>query len=146
MSPAGARVGALLRWLPAIAVMVVIFALSSQSGLRVSDDADVDRPLRVVAHLLAYATLGALVVFALVGLERRPRVGDVLVAFAVAAIYGITDEIHQAFVPDRTGRLDDVLVDAIGAAIGVGVAALVLTVRARARERSSLRGEDQPDV
>ncbi len=39
------------RWLPAVAWMALIFALSAQSGLRVSDDASVDGPIRHVVHI-----------------------------------------------------------------------------------------------
>jgi len=36
-----------------------------------------------------------------------------------AALFGLSDEIHQAFVPFRTADPWDVLADAVGAAIGV---------------------------
>jgi VanZ family protein len=118
--------------LPAVAWMVVIFALSSISGLRVSDDAEVDRPFRVLAHLGSYALLAALVLYAVVGL-RRPRGAELLIAYAITVIYGLSDEIHQSFVPDRTGQVDDLAVDAIGGAIGIAVAYAVLAVLASRR-------------
>jgi len=37
-----------------------------------------------------------------------------------AALFGLSDEIHQSFVPFRTADAWDVLADAIGAALGVG--------------------------
>ena len=106
--------------------MAVIFVLSSQSGLRVSEDVAVDRPFRVTGHLLAYATLAALLLVAL-SWSRRPRLRDVLMAFGLAVAYALSDELHQSFVPDRAGRLDDVVTDMIGAAIGLAVAWLSLT-------------------
>jgi VanZ family protein len=117
---------ALLRWIPAIGVMAVIFMLSSISGLRVSDDADVDRPARVLGHLGSYALLGGLLLFAVAGFTR-PRAGHVLLAVALAILYGLTDELHQALVPERTGQIEDLLVDALGAGFGVGVAYVVLS-------------------
>jgi VanZ family protein len=106
--------------------MAVIFALSSISGLAVSDDVAVDRPLRVLAHLGTYALLAGLLLYALAGLRRPPAVHAVA-AWALAVLYGISDEFHQSFVPGRTGRLDDVVTDAIGATVGVVVAWLFLT-------------------
>ena len=38
-----------------------------------------------------------------------------LIAFALTTLYGMTDEIHQAFVPGRHSRVGDVLFDAAGA-------------------------------
>ena len=122
----------ILLWLPALLWMAVIFVLSSQSGLRVSDDTAVDRPLRTIAHLGSYALLAGLLLFAL---DRggRPTLKGVAVAFTVALLYGVSDEFHQSLVPDRTGRADDVLVDALGAVMGVTVAALILVSRSRLR-------------
>ena len=54
---------ALLRWLPALGWMAVIFVLSSISGLQVSDDAAVDKPFRIVAHLGSYALLAGLLLW-----------------------------------------------------------------------------------
>jgi len=123
-----------LYWLPAIVVMAAIFLLSSQSGLRVSEDAAVDKPFRITGHLLAYALLAALLLLALSG-GRRPRARDVLTAFGLTIAYALSDEWHQSFVPDRTGRLDDVATDAIGALAGLAVAWLILGLRASRHER-----------
>lgn len=116
------------RWLPALAWMAAIFMLSSQSGLRVSEDDAVDRPLRTLAHVVAYAALAGLLLAAISG-GRRPTIRDALLAIAIATLYGISDEIHQAFVPDRSGRLQDVLIDAAGAVIGAAAALLLLSRR-----------------
>lgn len=42
----------------------------------------------------------------------------VLLAIVTASAYGITDEMHQAFVPFRESGWQDWLADTIGAAIG----------------------------
>jgi VanZ family protein len=125
-----------LYWLPALAVMAGVFVLSSQSGLRVSEDVQVERPLRVSGHLIAYATLAGLLLFALAR-RRRPRWYQAAAGFILAVAYGATDELHQSFVPDRTGRVDDLLVDAIGALVGLSIAWLVLSTLARTREEDT---------
>ncbi len=118
----------LLYWLPALAWMALIFVLSSQSGLRVSEDAAVDKPFRITGHLLAFAGLAALLLFAL-SRGGRPRWHHVVIALGITVLYGVSDEWHQSFVPDRTGRVDDLVVDTIGATIGLAIAWVVLTVR-----------------
>ena len=128
-----------LSWVPAIAVMVVIFALSSQSGLKVSEDAAVDKPFRITGHLLAFGTLSAMFLLAL-SWDRRPRLRDAIAAFGLTVLYGVLDEWHQSFVPDRTGRLDDVVTDAIGALIGLVVAWVVLGVAAGRRSSGAAEG------
>jgi VanZ family protein len=42
----------------------------------------------------------------------------VLLAIMTASAYGVTDEMHQAFVPFRESGWEDWLADTIGAAIG----------------------------
>jgi len=116
----------LLRWLPAVAWMVVIFVLSSRSGLRLTEDAAVDKPFRIVAHLATFALLGALLLHALSG-RAAPTLRTALGAVALTLLYAISDELHQAFVPGRMGRAQDVGVDLVGAVIGVAIAAAVLT-------------------
>jgi len=131
------RFGAtVLRWLPAVAWMAVIFMLSSQSCLRVSDDVAVERPFRVLAHLGAYALLAGLLLFALCG-ANRPTVRAAAIAGAIAMIYALSDELHQSFVPDRTGRVDDLVVDGIGVIIGLAAGTVLLLSARRSRHRKA---------
>lgn len=84
------------------------------------------------AHTVAYAGLGVLVLFALAkGRADGVTVRHCLVAVAIAAVYGMTDEWHQSFVPGRTAEWADVRANAIGAALGVACAAAAAGVRRR---------------
>jgi VanZ family protein len=107
-------------WLPALFLMALIFVLSSQSGLRVSEDASIDGPLRTLAHFVVYASLAAALALAIGG-TTRASARSAGIAFVLAVLYGLSDEVHQAFVPDRTGALDDLAVDALGALVGVSL-------------------------
>ena len=59
--------------------------------------------LRKLAHAAEYAVLGAL----LRTRDREPRL-----AFALAVLYAISDELHQLAVPGRRGAPLDVAIDA----------------------------------
>ena len=113
------------RWLAVVAWMAVIFALSSVSGLRVSQDAEVDRPIRTLAHVAAFGLLGGLVLYALCA-NARPTIARAVLAMAITTLYAAGDELHQSLVPDRSGRAQDVAIDALGALAGLTVAWLVL--------------------
>jgi VanZ family protein len=132
-----------LRWLPMLAMMALIFVLSSQSGLKVSEDPAIDKPFRVTGHLLAYALLAAAT---LVGSSwgRRPGWRDAALALSVSLLYGLSDELHQSFVPDRTGRLDDVATDLLGAMVGTSLAWLGLLRAAHRREDRSRATPERP--
>lgn len=96
--------------------MAVIFTLSAQPGLAVSQDPAIELPIRRVAHATVYAVLTLLIAHAL---QARNAGWRVLAAGAIAAIYGVTDEIHQATVPTRYFELEDLALDALGALAAV---------------------------
>jgi VanZ family protein len=98
-----------LRWLPAIAIAALIFWLSSIPDLHVTRNW-IDFVLRKGAHMTVYAALA-------IALLRATR--DVRIAFVLTVAYAITDEYHQTFVRGRHGTIHDVLIDAVGAAIGL---------------------------
>ena len=45
-------------------------------------------------------------------------------ACIAATAYGITDELHQGFVPGRDPSMKDIAMDTIGAILGSGLAAV----------------------
>jgi VanZ family protein len=74
-----------------------------------------DKPL----HSLAYFGFAVVTVRAVAGgLPRRITFRIAAIATSIAIGYGVTDEIHQSFVPGRVAALDDLLADAGGALIG----------------------------
>lgn len=121
-----------LRWLGVLAWAAMIFLASNQQGLAVSDDPGVDRPLRQIAHIGVYAVLSILLTWALTG-SRVPSLRLAATCGLLALVYGVTDELHQTFVPTRSGRPEDLVWDGLGALIAVGVIVVVGSVVARRR-------------
>jgi VanZ family protein len=111
-----------------VAVMAIIFALSSRSHL---PDLDGGRDFQsVIGHFIIYAVLGAAlaVVFRSFGWSA----GRVFaVAVVIATLYGMTDEFHQSFVPSRDADPFDLLVDFLGAVAG---SAAILALSGRRSE------------
>lgn len=83
------------------------------------------------AHIVAYAVLGALLVNALRYMSLRRWRMVVLVAVLCAGLYAATDEIHQTFIPGRSGEARDVLIDTVAAAGGAVIAAAALRRNSR---------------
>lgn len=71
--------------------------------------------IRKAAHLCEFALLGSLLYLAL----RSYGVTGIWWSLCVGILYAASDEIHQLFVPGRLGCITDVLIDAIGVAVGV---------------------------
>ena len=128
----------ILAWMPAVIWMGVIFFLSHQpatasstlsSGITamivhtietVVPFMELDLPtfhhfVRKGAHFFAYFTLGVLVIHAL----KLPRVKGMVLAFVICILYAISDEVHQLFIPGRSGEVRDVLIDSAGAFVGI---------------------------
>lgn len=76
--------------------------------------------IRKLAHVTLYALLGAL---CYLWLHRKPH--NIVISMAICTAYAAFDELHQRFVPGRSGELTDVLIDCFGSACGI-VAAFVL--------------------
>lgn len=109
----------LWRWLRALAPVALyalaIVLVSSQSDLpktRVWDKA---------AHFVEYTILGFLICRAL-WLLRPMGPGKAMgIAVALSTAFGLTDEIHQYFVPRRDASLGDLVADFLGSVAGVVV-------------------------
>lgn len=115
-----------------VAMAAAIFVLS---GVRGSDLPP--GPYATPGHFMSYFILGALA-FASIDAPLRRRA---LWAVAAASAYGVTDELHQLFVPGRCSDPMDWLVDTAGA-----TAAVVLIVAAirRSNDRPGTAKGDHP--
>jgi VanZ family protein len=100
-----------LRSLPAILYMAMIFLMSATPGEQVPVVID-DR----VGHFVLYFGLGVMLMFAAAGFSGEGMtLRHVAGAFVVAAIFAVTDEWHQSFVHGRDSSLRDLLFDFLGA-------------------------------
>ena len=99
-------------WLPVLLWMLFIFILSSVSGKDISDLSIPEFHKGV--HFFEYSVLGGLWIRAF--LLRRPGAAYLkatLLAWVLTAIFALSDEWHQTFIPGRSGKLEDVLFDMI---------------------------------
>ena len=122
----------IISWVLVAACMVFIFAMSAQPadisdktsdwvivflGLELSVDF-----VRTAAHFIEFAGLAVLVFNALYWSFEKFRP---FLAFAISALYAVSDELHQLFVEGRSCQLTDILIDSAGALIGVAGALLL---------------------
>ena len=97
--------------------MGVIFWLSSRSTLPRPPGASPGL-VSILGHLGAYFVLAILLARALLTFGR-PLSETLAVAWVAAVLYGVTDEFHQSFVPNRYPDIVDVATDAVGAALAL---------------------------
>lgn len=111
-SPAysGARTGQVVAWvLPAAPVRTV---------------AVINVVVRKSGHVLAFGTLTALIWWAMGPVAWRSTW-----AVALTALYAVTDEWHQSFVPGRSAEFSDVLLDSAAALLALAVIARTVRLR-----------------
>ncbi|MER2063964.1 MAG: VanZ family protein [Alkalibacterium sp.] len=91
--------------------------------------------IRKGAHFVSYFLLG---LFWFLGLKNRMAQPwlTFLVAFLLSVGYASFDELRQSFHPNRTALMEDVMLDAAGALVGVTIA---LLTKPKGRRRQKLR-------
>ncbi|MCA9470443.1 MAG: VanZ family protein [Nitrospirales bacterium] len=107
-------------WMPVVlyAGLIVFLSSLSSTGMKIPslfygyDDK--------IIHAIEYAILAMLCYRAYLGtfVERLAMYAPVL-AIVTAVLFGVTDEIHQAFVPLRHADVWDLVADAVGSFLGV---------------------------
>ncbi len=107
----------LFRWFPLIAYCIFIYVQSSHPS---PEDLPSFRFMDKMLHIAAYAVLAILFYRAYQTLPIRHNLRLLLLlSILSASLYGISDEIHQYFVPFREADIFDGVADIIGAIIGV---------------------------
>lgn len=131
----GTSIKRFIATIPMFVMMIIIFIFSSETGEEsgslslklagwVSDiigkfggaaSAEaLQLPIRKMAHMTEYALLAITAMWAFWGCKKR-----YIIAFVVAVIYAVLDELHQVFVPGRDGNVIDVLIDSGGGMLGL---------------------------
>lgn len=104
-------------WLPFYLYAALIFFLSSIPTLPSYPPFLFSDKL---LHLIEYTVFGYLAARAFKNSKSSAlKVNFRLLAFLCGVIYGLSDEFHQLFVPNRQADIGDVGVDVLGTLLGV---------------------------
>ena len=120
----------ILRWLPAVTMMVLIFIASATPGNEVPEFGTVDIAVKKGGHMVGYALLAIACFLAVYG-DTKNVARSVVISLCISIVYAVSDEYHQSFTPGRFPSVVDIGIDAAGALIGVGVAALIVRLRSK---------------
>lgn len=140
--PLWLRIGA---WLAAAAWAGTIYWLSSRSGPEIEQFNILDLWDKA-AHFLAFCG-GAPPLFCAIlwSLRDQSRTRAIILTFAVLALYGAADEIHQLFTPKRSGAdVYDWTADALGSLTGTLGTALFYARTQRSKARKGFPGPASP--
>jgi len=114
-------------WLPLIAYCAFVYIQSSYPSPESLPSFDFSDKLY---HFAGYALMGILFYRAYHTLPIKDNTSMlILLSMISAALYGLSDEIHQSFVPYRDGNLLDAVADTLGGVAGVCVYYIWTTAR-----------------
>jgi len=109
-----------ITWGPVLAVMAVIFWLSSLSQPFGSDPGWFDEVIGVTGHFGEYGLLALAWRWAL--RRQWPDLGHAAwIALALTLAFALSDEFHQTFVPGRFADPMDIFTDLAGAVTALGL-------------------------
>jgi len=77
---------------------------------------DVNKILRISAHVLVFGLL-SLIVFWSLGCYNLKRIHRIILTITICLVFGLIDEVIQLYTPNRQFRYLDILKDGIGAFI-----------------------------
>ncbi len=90
--------------------------------------------VRKSAHIFLFAGLGTLLTVA-VSLHTDKRILRFVIPCGIGILYAISDEVHQHYIPGRSGNITDVLWDMLGILIGCLAVKLVVVVLNKFKKR-----------
>ena len=130
------NIGLLILW------MIIIFVLSNDTGTASSNKSDgiasfisdiisfIDTDtlifiIRKLAHFTEYLILGILFLNVLKD-YNVVNTKIVIITILFCFSFAISDEVHQLFIQNRSGKITDILIDTLGSSIGVIIYYLIL--------------------
>ena len=82
--------------------------------------------VRKAAHFSMYAVLGILLTVN-VSYHIKNRRLILLLPLLIGILYSVSDEIHQTFVPGRSGQISDVILDSFGVLFGCAIIVIIVS-------------------
>ena len=93
-----------------------------------------EKIIRKLAHFSIYTVVG-LLMMSLMSTYKLKQSKRIWTSLIVGVLYASSDEIHQYFVPGRSARVFDVMIDSAGVSLGICVVMLVLWIAKKVMER-----------
>ncbi len=123
----------LLVYLPLTVYWIVIFILTSLPAESVPEVGIGDK----FQHVIAFCVLAILLYLTLIIQNKFPIIKRKSTIYSILILFGyaVLDELHQLFIPGRSGDVIDVVADLIGGIIGLIIVRIIVLNH---RERESI--------
>lgn len=153
-----------LLWLLVLATMVQIFRFSSENATKSSEtsgkfvrtvaeavvpaykkmtpkeqDSFVKSVMKMVRKVAHFAIFGSLGLWLWLLISRYRKNFILPLAVIISALYACADELHQTFIPGRSGQIKDVLIDTAGAFTGALTAFILFFIWQKLKNKVAKR-------
>ena len=120
----------IIYWIPVYILMIIIFYFSSQSHTIIDGtDAniffiafDIEHIISYLLHIVEYSILGGFVFRGF--FHSKFKKNSKFLSITLAGLYGVSDEIHQYFIPGRFFSFLDMGFDILGVVVGIVIISL----------------------
>lgn len=110
----------------------ILEALHMLDGKTIEQQEVIETIIRKLAHFFLY-TLGGILILLYINLYKITDNNKVIISWTIGTAYAITDELHQLFVPGRSGEIRDVFIDSLGVITGIIFLLLIFKMIKRGR-------------
>ena len=121
-----------LIYVPLTVYWIILFILTSIPGNQITTFGVSDK----IKHAGAYFVLTIFLFLTLHFQNKYPKLktNAGIAALIISLIYGVIDEVHQLFIPGRSGDMYDWLADLLGTIIAVAVVQYVVKISKNAAD------------
>lgn len=84
-----------------------------------------EKVIRKIAHFTIYTLVGFLLM-ALMSTYDIKENKRIVTSQSIGTLYATSDEIHQLFIPGRSGQITDVILDSMGVLLGILIVLLII--------------------
>lgn len=98
---------------------------------------------RKSAHFSIYMILGVLSFLTFISYEKLLFALRLTTSGGICLLYAASDEIHQLFIPGRSGEVRDVIIDFSGAALGIALSTFVFLLICRIKKKRTEKNEER---
>lgn len=111
-------------------IYIITEKIEGKSAEQIENIDSLNHLIRKFAHGSVYFVLCMLIMNLILQIkDKNYKFTYALVAILISFLYACTDEFHQIFVDGRAGRFTDILIDTLGATLGVTLYVLIFKIR-----------------
>ena len=90
--------------------------------------------VRKLAHFSLYFLMGVLSFLTVVSYKKFRLFLRFLISYLFSVLYAVSDEIHQLFVPGRSGEIRDVFVDSCGVILSLLIISIICNLSKKVKD------------